>query len=144
MRKSLLFGVCQNTTAFLTHVFEVIGLRSQKEVVGTRARGVVASMQDEHAVWNRPVVNLPRKATSDVADTIFSDVSIPQYGASTPSPTSISLNNFSPKGLLKSRPLSRDGRALAGTVKAKGVSVWNEIFSTLFTGSHVSIMSYRF
>nr|WP_291887375.1 hypothetical protein [Cellulomonas sp.] len=42
------------------HVADVLGLRTELEVLGVAARRVVAAMPDDHAVGDRPVRDLPR------------------------------------------------------------------------------------
>lgn len=81
----------------LNHVVKVIFLRSEKQVIRSYARRIIATVKDAESRWNHRVVNHPRKlmGANVVKTTVAANVA-----ASYPNPTRFSFSNLGPKARL--------------------------------------------
>lgn len=91
---------------FLDCVPIVVGLRSKKKVLWSHTWWIVAAMQNVHAIWNRAVVQFPRKAVSGNTQLIWwtakAEPSVPAgMLCSGPQPARVGLLNVRPEAFLK-------------------------------------------
>ena len=92
------------------HVVDVVGLRSQEQMVGSDASFVVAVVEDVHAHGNRTVVEFPRNAMSRDRAAVYAtaaDRGVTGAGRSGPFPTGVRFADVRPESLVQ-RTLHRE------------------------------------
>ena len=78
----------------------IVGISPQKEMLGIRARWVVALMQNLQAIWNRAKVNFPRKAMGAHSPFVYAKQAIAKFVFSAfpiPALTVVTNDNHVPK-----------------------------------------------
>ncbi len=111
-------------SAFGDHVFDVVQLRAKEEVVRVDAVRVVASMENEQFIRNRPFADLPGNPRSQVRNASFvrnidiEATSTRSVRRPSPGPAAIRLLHVFPKPLLdgKNDSARRFVIALFGTI----------------------------
>lgn len=92
------------------HVIVIIGIGSEKQMIGSYARRIITAMENMLIVWNRAIMDFPRRSMSTDAAIlwIFPDLPVAiLIGSSGPRPTLIGDYDACPKPFQKRRLTSR-------------------------------------
>lgn len=94
---AMFFAFC--ATILFSHIFQIIGLGTEKQMIWVHASRIIAGMANSHSFWNRAIVNFIRNSGADMGFPLNHASSV-NISGSNPKPTAFGFLDLLPKQFL--------------------------------------------